>query len=131
MKKPEKSKTEQEREEKEFIEKNRRELNTYCEKCCREHNLDFEPPFTHEEREEILAFMRKKEEETLLKNFPNFYRLTEWEQLAAKAILKFGLDPKEFSLARKDWPKINEAIGKKLGSSRFSEVNSDVFRFKR
>jgi len=137
-KKLEKSKSELEREErehKEFLAKNSREVKRYLVDCCERFGLDYEPPFSDEEVSEIMNMAEREEFGKLLKMFPNYAQLPEWEQLAAKCILKFGLDPQKFSLARKDWPKINEAIGVKLGASRNAGAsdftNPELFKFKR
>ena len=132
---PEKTKAEldcEEREHREFLAKNSREVEAFLLKYCREYNLDYEPPFSNEEAKEILKVAKQEEFAKLLKMFPNYFKLSEWEQLAAKCILKFGLDPKKFSLARKDWSKLNEAIAQKLkGSSHSSEVNPELCKFQR
>lgn len=129
-KKLEKSQSELERESKEFLEKNRKELDDYYIKCCKEHDLPYESPFSSEEGFEILAFMKKKEEEGLLKLFPHFYRLSEWEQLNAKLIIKFSL-PRNLSL--KDGSAIQKAISgvlkKKGGLSK--EVDPALYKFKK
>lgn len=130
--KPEKSKAELEKEEKEYkesLERIRRETEATLTKWCKQFNLDYEPPFSSEEVEEILRMAEQAEFAKLLKTFPNYIQLTDWEKLAAKAILKFDLDPQKFSL--KDWPKINEAIGEKLGSSHSSETNPELYRFRK
>ena len=132
--KPEKSKAEldrEEREHKEFLAKNSREVEKYLVDCCERFGLDFEPPFSDEEVKEIMNMAKQEELGKLLKMFPNFNNLGEWEQLSAKCILKFGLDPKKFSLARKDWPKINEAISQKLKGSSDSAVNPELCRFRK
>ena len=132
---PEKTKAEldrEEREEKEFLAKNSREVKRYLVDCCERFGLDYEPPFSSEEADEILKVAKQEELGKLLKMFPNYAQLGEWEKLAAKCVFKFGLDPKKFSLARKDWPKINEAIAQKLkGSSDSSEVNPELCRFRK
>ena len=137
-KKPEKTKMEldqEEQESREFLAKNSREVKRYLVDCCERFGLDYEPPFSDEEVKEIMKMAEQEEFGKLLKMFPNYAQLSEWEQLAAKCILKFGLDPKNFSLARKDWPKINEAIGVKLGASRNAGAsdftNPELFKFKR
>ena len=136
-KKPEKSKAELEREEKEYkesLERISRETEATLTKWCKQYNIDFESPFSSEEVTEILKVAREEEFAKLLKMFPNYFKLSEWEQLAAKCILKFGLDPKKFSLARKDWSKLNAAIGEKLGASRNDSsdlTNPDLYKFKK
>ena len=129
--KPEKNKAELDRENKEFLAKNSREVKKYLVDCCERFGLDYEPPFSNEEATEILKVAKQEEFGKLLKMFPNYAQLSEWEQLAAKCILKFGLDPKNFSLARKDWPKINEAISQKLKGSSDSAVNPELCRFRK
>jgi len=135
-KKPEKTKAELDREEREqgeFSAKNSREIKKYLVDCCERFGLDYEPPFSDEEAREIVNMAKQEEHGKLLKMFPNYFKLSEWEQLGAKAILKFGLDPKKFVL--KDWPKINEAIGVKLGASRNAGTsdftNPDLHKFKK
>jgi len=130
-KKPEKTQAQLDRESKEFFEKNRRELEAALVRYCTDYGLDFEPPFSFEEGKEILKVAKQEEFGKLLKMFPNYNELGEWEKLAAKCIFKFGLDPKKFSLKRGDWPRINEAIGEKLNSSRSVEVNSDLCKFRK
>ena len=130
--KPEKSQAELDLEKKEFRKRNKKELNDYYVKCCKEFDLPYEPPFSNEEGNEILGIMKQKEHEKLLKFFPNYNKLGDWEQMAAKCILKFGLDPQKFSLARKDWSKINEAIFQKLNKgSNDSMVNPSLYKFKK
>ena len=126
---PEKTKAELDRENKEFFAKNRKELNDYYVKCCKEHDLPYEPPFSNDEGKEILGIMKKKEHEKLLKFFPNYYRLIDDEQVNAKLILKFGLDVKKFPL--KDRSKILEAINLKLEGGVSSMVNSELHKFKK
>jgi hypothetical protein len=131
-KKVEKSQAELDLEKKEFRKRNKKELNDYYVKCCKEFDLPYEPPFSNEEATEILKVAKQEEFGKLLKMFPNYAQLPEWEQLAAKCILKFGLDPQKFSLARKDWSKLNAAIAEKLGASRNdSSVNPSLYKFKK
>jgi len=130
--KPEKNKAELDRENKEFLAKNSREVKKYLVDCCERFGLDYEPPFSNEEATEILKVAKQEEFGKLLKMFPNYNKLGEWEQLAAKCILKFGLDPQKFSLARKDWSKLNEAIFEKLNKgSNDSSVNPSLYKFKK
>ena len=132
-KKLEKTKVELEREAREYkesLERIKRETEATLTKWCTMYNLDFEVPFSCEEADEILKVAKQEEFAKLLKMFPNYIKLSDWEKLAAKAILKFDLDPKKFSL--KDWPKINEAISLKLsGASHSSEANPELYKFRK
>jgi len=116
-------------EEKEFLNKNARELEAALVNYCEKLALDFEPPFSPEEVDYILKAAKKAEFEKLLKVFPNYLSLNENEKLNAKLIVKFDLDPK---LSLRDLAKINEAISRKLkASSDSSEVNLELYRFKK
>jgi len=127
---PEKSQSELDRESKEFLEKNARELKGALVKYCTEFNLDFEPPFTSEESKEILKVAKQGEFEKLLKTFPNYLSLSESQKMNAKLIVKFNL-PRNLSL--RDGPAIQKAISevlKKRGGLS-EEVDPALCKFKR
>ena len=127
-KKPEKSKAEKDRESKEFVDKNRRELEKGLTDLCKKYDLPFEAPFSEGEAKEIISQARQGEFAALLKAFPNYLSLSESQKMNAKLIVKFDLDPK---MSLRDLTKINEAISRKLKGSSDLSVNPDVFKFKR
>lgn len=127
-KKPEKSKAELERESKEFLAKNRRELEKGLTNLCKKYDLPFEAPFSEGEAKEIISQARQGEFAALLKAFPNYLSLSETEKVRAKLIIKFNLSPK---LSLRDMGKINEAIERKLKGASDSSANPELFKFKR
>jgi len=131
-KKPEKSKSELEREaleEKEFLNKNRRELEAAFVKYCTDYGLDFEPPFSNEEATLILKVAREREGELIEKLFPGFKRYAEDSdmQINCKLCFKFHLDPKIVA----DRSKIMKAISHKLNKGSSDLTNPDLCKFKK
>ena len=110
------------------IRDNKIDLQIDLGKLVKKYDLPFDPPYCAEDADEIIKLSRQAEFAELLRVFPNYQRLTEDEKLNCKLILKFGLDPTQFSL--KDRSKINQAISRKLTSDS-SEANPELFKFKR
>jgi Pyruvate/2-oxoacid:ferredoxin oxidoreductase delta subunit len=133
-KKPEKTKAELEREErqyKESLERIKRESAATLAKWCSMYNLDFEAPFSCEEADEILKVARGREVEEIEKLFPGFKRYAEDSdmQINCKLCFKFHLDPKIVA----DRPAIMKAISYKLnkGVSDSAGVNPELHKFKK
>lgn len=115
-------------EDKEFLEKNRRELQKALTDLCKKYDLPFEPPFSHEEADQILKVAREGELGKLLETFPQYLTFNGSEKINARLIVKFNLDPK---LSLQNLGKIIEAISKKLDSSHSSEANPELYRFRK
>jgi hypothetical protein len=127
-KKTGKSEAELEKEELEFLEKNSRDLEKSLTDFCKKYDLQFSPPYSNGESNEILSVARRREFEEIEMLFPGFSRYNEDMQINCKLVYKFGLDPKIVA----DRQKIMKGITHKLNTGTSdSSVNPDLYRFRK
>jgi len=109
-----------------------RKLEERLGEMVEQFDLDYEKPFTPHE-EAIFKDWAPRRYPALLTTYPSWEFLPEMERTHAVIIIKFDLDKK---LSLKNYPAISKALTKKLekvpsGSSNVSEINTDLFRFRK
>ena len=110
----------QSRADEAFYRQVAKDLREGLAKLCVKYNLPFEPPFNDEaEIDEIIKLSREAETKEIEKVFPRYRLLPEAQQLNAKLICKYGLNPK---LSLKNFHAIRDAISVKLKGRKVNSL---------
>jgi hypothetical protein len=110
-----------------------RKLEERLGEMVEQFDLDYDPPYTPHDKAIFMDWAPRRYP-ALLTTYPSWEFLPEMERTHAVIIIKFDLSTK---LSLKDGPAVQKALGKKLdskgssGSPNVSEINTDLFRFRK